>query len=203
MANLREKKKDNTRKKIQVVSLQLFETVGYEKTTMEKIAAKVEIGVGTLYNYFPSKVALLFSMIEGNLESYLSDLEEIIHSKMTLKDSLREFFNVYLKSFTTYGKNVWRDLLREVLFREQGGFIKINEIDQNFINQLHQLLCSRMIELGVNKEEKLLTASKALYSLLGYHIIYFVSDSSVSTQEILTSIMEQTDLVVDGLTPHT
>jgi AcrR family transcriptional regulator len=199
MTNLREKKKEQTKKKIQAISLQLFETLGYEKATMDKIATEAEIGLGTLYNYFPSKTALFFSIIERNIETFISELEEIINSETTLLESLREFFNTYLKSFTTYGKNIWRDMLREIIFGEHMGYSKIKEIDQNFINQLYKLLCARIVEIKVNKDEKLSTASKALYSLLEYHIIYFVSDISVSLHEMTDSLMEQTNLFVEGL----
>lgn len=199
MTSLREMKKEQTRNKIQRVSFQLFELVGYEKTTMERIASEAEIGVGTLYNYFPSKVALLFSIIEDNIELRIADFEEIIKSGMTLLESLREFFNIYLKSFNTYGKIIWRDLLREIMFYEHKGYEKIKEIDQNFINQLYKLLCMRIVMEGDNQEEKLLTASKALYSLLGYHIIYFVSDTSVSLLEMIDSLMKQTNVVVEGM----
>jgi Transcriptional regulator len=200
MTSLREMKKEKTKKRIQAISLQLFEISGYEKTTMEKIAFEAEIGVGTLYNYFPSKVDLLFSIIEGNMEAYISELEEIINSEMTLQEALQEFFNIYLKSFTTYGKNVWRDLLREVLFREQNGYVKIKEIDQNFIDQLYQLFCKRVTKIvSINTEEKLAAASRALYSLLGFNIIYFVSNNTVSSHEMLGTLMEQANLIIDGL----
>lgn len=200
MTSLREMKKEKTRKRIQAISLQLFEISGYEKTTMEKIAFEAEIGVGTLYNYFPSKVDLLFSIIEGNMESYISELEEIINSEMTLQEALREFFNIYLKSFTIYGKKVWRDLLREVLFREQNGSVKIKEIDQNFIDLLYQLLCKRVTKIvNINTEEKLSAASRALYSLLGFNIIYFVSNNTVSSVEMMSTLMEQANLIIDGL----
>ncbi len=201
MTNIREKKKEQTRKKIQAMSLQLFKMHGYEKTTMEKIASEAEIGLGTLYNYFPSKSALFFSIIERNIEAFMSELEEIINSEMTLLESLREFFNVYLKSFTTYGKNIWRDLFREIMFRDHMGYEKIQEIDQNFIKELYKLLYTRIVEESVNKEEKLTTASKTLYSLLGYHIIYFVSDISVSLQEMIESLMEQAKLIIEGFIP--
>lgn len=166
---------------------------------MERIATEAEIGLGTLYNYFPSKTALFFSIIERNLETFISELEEIINSETTLLEAIREFFNIYLKSFTTYGRIIWRDLLREIFFNEHMGYTKIKEIDQNFIEQLYKLLCERIIELEENREEKLSVASKALYSLLGYHIIYYVSDISVSLQEMIESLMEQAGLIVGGL----
>lgn len=199
MANLRERKKEQTRIKIQNASITLFEKLGYEKATMGLIASDAEIGLGTLYNYFPSKTALFFSIIERNIESSLSELEKIIDSEMTLQESLRAFFDVYMKSFSTYGRNIWRDLFREIIFRDPMGYEKIKEIDQNFITQLNRLLFARTIEFGANKEEKILIASQAMYSLLGFHILCYVTDSAVSLSQIMDSLTEQASFIMEGL----
>lgn len=199
MANLRERKKEQTRIKIQNASLKIFEDLGYEKATMGIIASEAEIGLGTLYNYFPSKTALFFSIIERNIESSLTELEKITDSEMTIPESLRAFFDVYMKSFSTYGRNIWRDLFREIIFRDPMGYEKIKEIDQNFIAQLDMLLYARTIEFGPNKADKISTAAQAIYSLLGFHILCFVTDSEVSLPQIIDSLMEQTSFIMEGL----
>jgi AcrR family transcriptional regulator len=52
---LRERKKQKTRESIQRTALRLFEKQGYEQTTIEQIAAAVEISPSTFFNYFPTK----------------------------------------------------------------------------------------------------------------------------------------------------
>ncbi|HEV2013302.1 MAG TPA: TetR family transcriptional regulator [Candidatus Dormibacteraeota bacterium] len=52
---LRERKKQKTRELIQRTALRLFEKEGYEQTTVEQIAAAVEISPSTFFNYFPTK----------------------------------------------------------------------------------------------------------------------------------------------------
>jgi AcrR family transcriptional regulator len=52
---LRERKKQKTRESIQRTALRLFEKQGYEETTIEQIAAAVEISPSTFFNYFPTK----------------------------------------------------------------------------------------------------------------------------------------------------
>jgi AcrR family transcriptional regulator len=52
---LRERKKQKTRESIQRTALRLFEKQGYEETTIEQIAAAVEISPSTFFNYFPNK----------------------------------------------------------------------------------------------------------------------------------------------------
>jgi len=52
---LRERKKIKLRRLIQTESLRLFETQGYEHTTVEQIAEAAETSTTTFYRYFPTK----------------------------------------------------------------------------------------------------------------------------------------------------
>jgi AcrR family transcriptional regulator len=53
--SLRERKKLKTRESIQREAMRLIQKQGYEKTTIEQIAAAVEISPSTFFNYFPNK----------------------------------------------------------------------------------------------------------------------------------------------------
>lgn len=52
---LRERKKIKLRRTIRTVALGLFETQGYEHTTVEQIAEAAETSTTTFYRYFPTK----------------------------------------------------------------------------------------------------------------------------------------------------
>src|ERR1700722_10124534 len=52
---LRERKKIKLRRAIQAAALLLFETQGYEHTTVEQIAKAAETSTTTFYRYFPTK----------------------------------------------------------------------------------------------------------------------------------------------------
>jgi AcrR family transcriptional regulator len=54
-AGLRERKKIKLRRTIQAEALRLFETRGYEQTTVEQIAEAAETSTTTFYRYFPTK----------------------------------------------------------------------------------------------------------------------------------------------------
>ena len=58
-----ERKKEETRLKIIAVAMSLFKAHGFDVTTMERIAAEVDIAKGTLYNYFPVKEAIVSEYI--------------------------------------------------------------------------------------------------------------------------------------------
>ncbi len=59
-SSLRERKKEKTRLAIQQVALDLFERQGYERTTIEQIAAVAEVSPSTVYRYFATKEAIVF-----------------------------------------------------------------------------------------------------------------------------------------------
>ena len=52
---LRERKKQKTRESIQREAMRLIGKQGYDRTTIEQIAAAVEISPSTFFNYFPTK----------------------------------------------------------------------------------------------------------------------------------------------------
>ena len=59
--------KANTRQRILDVAAKLFRTNGYDATTTRDIAVATEIATGTLFNYFPTKEAIVSSLVEAAL----------------------------------------------------------------------------------------------------------------------------------------
>src|ERR1700738_4405496 len=71
---LRERKKQKTRESIQREAMRLFGKQGYEETTVEQIAAAVDISPSTFFNYFPSKEdVVLYDAYDPILAKLLSE----------------------------------------------------------------------------------------------------------------------------------
>ncbi len=76
LIGLREKHKLDTKHKIQEAASELFGKYGFQATTMEMIAASVEISPRTIFRYFDSKEDLLLSHVGdllGSITEYLSE----------------------------------------------------------------------------------------------------------------------------------
>lgn len=87
-------------RKILDAALELFGTVGYESTSISKIAAKAGVSKGLIYNYFESKDDLLRKLIDDLLkvgddlmaDAYVDD------PKKTLENIIRLLFKWFRKN---------------------------------------------------------------------------------------------------------
>lgn len=82
---LREVKKERTRANIRVTALRLFLEQGYEATSVQQIAQVAEVGVTTLFRYFPTKASLALPF---DLATLVRDAFEARHPDDTVFDAI-------------------------------------------------------------------------------------------------------------------
>lgn len=90
---LRERNKQKVTERIVAAAMELFKANGCEQTTMDDIAIKAEISRGTLFNYFPSKDALLLPWGQEIMEQYIKPkLAEYLATQPRTIDVLQFLF---------------------------------------------------------------------------------------------------------------
>lgn len=72
---LREQKAERTRAAILEAALTLYDRNGFDQTTMEQVAEAAQIGIATLYRYFPTKDLLLIDPIVRSVGGVSASLE--------------------------------------------------------------------------------------------------------------------------------
>jgi AcrR family transcriptional regulator len=72
---LRERKRARTRAAIVDAAIDLFETRGYDATTVADIAAAAEIGTTTFFGYFYSKDELVFPQVDARVLATIEAIE--------------------------------------------------------------------------------------------------------------------------------
>ena len=73
----RERRRLEVRDRILESALELFETQGYEATTVAEIVRRADIAYGTFFNHFPSKLHLLRELSDVALRDVFENLEEV------------------------------------------------------------------------------------------------------------------------------
>ncbi|HVJ50502.1 TetR/AcrR family transcriptional regulator [Desulfitobacterium sp.] len=92
----RERKKQETYERLYNTALQLFQTQGYETTSVERITQCADVGKGTFYNYFESKEAVV---LEFSRRRY----QELIQiGRQTQRNTIRERLSDLLEAWADF-----------------------------------------------------------------------------------------------------
>jgi AcrR family transcriptional regulator len=96
---------------------QVFATRGYAATTTNHIAARAGVSIGSLYEYFPSKDALLVALMEAHLAEGETILEQAGADALARGgDDLEQVVRYFVEGMVTFHE---RDrALHRVLFEE-------------------------------------------------------------------------------------
>ena len=82
----REKRKLQLQEEILDVALELFSEKGFHTVSMQEVANRAEVGVGTLYNFFASKEDLYQQLVLGHARDLFQALQKLLAEER--KDSL-------------------------------------------------------------------------------------------------------------------
>lgn len=186
------------------VAMQAFRELGYERTSMSEIRARVGGSKATLYNYFSSKEELFFESIFLSIE----DEFEAAHSALdpnseNIKESLYVFgekFLAFLYSPDMFANRKLtitesaRTNLGKIAFER--GISRSHRIIENFLNEA--------IKLKKLKECDVIVATKHLCALLESEILMqFLMNvkNEISTEEIKEITKRAVDVFILAYKP--
>ena len=135
----RERKKEETRRRIFETAIALFRDKGFEQTTVDEITEKADVGRGTFFNYFPRKESVLAYLSEERVALAEENAAVLLEDRAGAQDKL---LDIYSFAATAYLKD--RELSRYV-FNEwmQRAFKPTQEAGQRW----HKLVVA-VIEQG-------------------------------------------------------
>lgn len=94
--NLREARKQATRRRVLDAARELFEEVGYEAATVRAIAERAGVSVGGVFTSFTSKSDVLSEVMQARLADLYADLEKVVpHLRGSTADRCRSLFAVH------------------------------------------------------------------------------------------------------------
>ena len=94
---LSEKKIQKKKEDIILSAVKIVNEKGYQKATMEEIAAELLMTKGSLYYYFKNKEDLIFQCHEMVLVQAIEELQQHIHVKQSNEEKLREMIKTHIQ----------------------------------------------------------------------------------------------------------
>jgi AcrR family transcriptional regulator len=110
----RERRRLEIRERILDTALELFESRGYEETTVGEIAERADIAYGTFFNHFPAKLDLLRELADRTLSELFEDVEEVRKNPGSFSDHLVVVFENAAASAVEKGPQA-RELIQAMM----------------------------------------------------------------------------------------
>jgi AcrR family transcriptional regulator len=93
---------DQTRQRLLAAASNEFATVGYEKANVNTISLAAGYAKGTIYNYFPSKQALLLALIDDIAQLHLDFMHQSVLQITDPAQRLERFYQAGFEFVTLY-----------------------------------------------------------------------------------------------------
>jgi len=198
---LREIKKERARKAILEAARDMFFKTGFDGTTIEEIAEKAEVAVGTVYNYFDSKSALILAITADDTSTVLDEQFHIPESCTGL-ESVKLYISTFMENLSIYPKRLLRELIRE-------GWRSDTSLSKGLISQdltLLDGLTRILLELAEKQKLKsaidLKHASLLIYGIITTTIIWYAADEARTSEQMLESLENMLEILFIGLNPE-
>jgi AcrR family transcriptional regulator len=93
---LRQTQKQATRNRVIEAARELFDTQGYQGTTIRDIATHAGVSVGSVFTTFASKYDILSEVMQGRLDGLYAELDRVMpHLRGSTLDRLRTMFAIH------------------------------------------------------------------------------------------------------------
>lgn len=198
---LREEKKRKTQTRILGSAKRIFSEKGFLNTSMMEIAKDAEVGAGTIYNYFPSKGALLITILSNEIEhmqknklykltdTASGDLVEIIFGVMK---QLTSFFNDYSKAF-------WREIFHVITeeiednIHLRHGLFGLDEELMEWFKKLIESHSERFL-IPIHPED----AAYTIYATTITTTVLYIYDANMTYEEFLRQVKKHVEFLFAG-----
>jgi AcrR family transcriptional regulator len=187
-AGLRERKKKETRDRIVLAAFDLFQSRGYDETTLSQIADRAQVAVRTVSNYFPQKVDLLVAYRQNMLTVFQDTLR-----RTRSQDPLRRVRSALIAGARENQRHPNGHLAQRLLARH-GSYRALARIQDQFRADLLEVVSTAELRPGVDRQ-------LAVLVLAAGHLAVIQRWAGGEGPSLTTSVERMFDLWVQGVAP--
>jgi AcrR family transcriptional regulator len=197
----REQKKRSTFVAIVDAASASFNDFGYEATTMEAIALSCGISVGTVYNYFGTKNAILAAIVTEQTDEVMGAASERLDLEQEDPvDALMPVVEVYLSQMTGYGPGLLKELFRAGFDPAQTELLAdFVSADERVLVQLGESLRGMRARGLLSQAVDVDGAAFLVYSVVAVALMIFASIPGSTPDEVIAACENQLRIAFEGL----
>lgn len=194
--NRRERKKRMRRAELMVIARRSFAELGFDRTSMESIAAEADIAVGTLYNYFPTKGDLLFAILSEDIAPIVGRARPTI--EVTGEAALLALIRECFEWFDRYDRGLLRRFTADALTTDATGREGYFLFDDMLVARVTEIV-AEMEERGALREGvDRIVAAQVIFNLGNAAFFAYLVDPSATADTVVATMAAQLRLVLAG-----
>ncbi len=202
MIKIMEKKRLKTQSAILKSAHILIKKFGFEQTSMQSIAKKAEIATGTLYNYYPSKSALLiaiFDELTQELTSQFPKRSTKPFSEKSAKSDLENLMRHFCKFIYLFPKPIMRHLIGQMFMLELEEISELISLDMQIIGAIMPILADMQSANYLENEIDIEQVAILIYGSSTMQHQAYISIPNMSKQKLEQNISDQLEIIMYGI----
>ncbi len=198
---LRARQKAETNKLILQSARFLFETQGFEKTTIRSIATHAEIGLGTIYKHFSHKTSIFANVFYEDINSIMEDAFKQLPTDVCLEEQMMNVASCLYHFYASQPK-LAKTYLKKIAFIEGKDRSIVNKLDETFITNIVDLVEKAKIrgEVRDNVDSFILSSAYFSHYMTTLGFAFFVNEEFVP-ENVLILLRQFIDLMMNGVRP--
>jgi AcrR family transcriptional regulator len=202
-AGRRERQKHERERRIIAAARRLFDRKGYDGTSMENVAARAGLAVGTLYNYFPSKEELLFAISRADTEPLLRIGEAILADPPDdPAEAIGALTEVMVQGITAGERRLWRELFVASIAAPDTLGARLFALDLRLIAQLTTMIERLKARGAIDASVDSSRAAGLFYGICLTWSIAFATRDDLTIETMRAEISESVRITVRGILPR-
>jgi len=188
------KQKKENRQKIIAAAVDLIISKGLKSATMREIARKAGLGDATIYNYFPTKEAIVYGYYEDRFDQITQKLKEIEgFNEYTFQEQLQTFIEMKLELLLP-DRDFLDKTFKMAFFALSQHYARIRPIKEKFLAIVDEIF-DAAIEVGEIPEQvfREITIQFFWEYYIGV-VIYWLKDESDRFEETTVLVDKSIDL---------
>ncbi|RUU55071.1 TetR/AcrR family transcriptional regulator, partial [Mesorhizobium sp. M2C.T.Ca.TU.009.01.2.1] len=199
---LRERQKADRHRRIIDAATALFREVGYEGAKIEAIAARAEVSIGTIYNYYQNKGDILGAIVSMEVNEVLNAGRGVVASPpANVGDALDTLIGIYIEHSLNYlSKEMWRQAMAISTQLPDSPFGQAyTGLDRELTKQISALI-ARLQELGLVRPDIDGSAvGELIFNNMNMMFIEFVKRDEARIPELRAAIRRQNRVLVAAI----